>query len=881
VARVERRVFRFPRRSRAEISADIDEEIRTHLDLRAAALERSGLSPAAAMEEARRQFGDVDDAREYCTRMSSERVASRRRSDWLGALSQDIRYAFRQFRREPTVTVGAALVLALGIAAATSSVAIVRAYLLRPLPLPNAERLVSISMSPSRMSTLVPPPGLQILDWNATDSLFDGTVAWDLDGFTLIGGNRSEQVDGAWVSEGFIPVLGIRAAAGRTLLDEDYRSGVQVAMISYALWERRYARSPAAIGSTLRAYSTDRPDRDISATIVGVLPKDLWHFHRFTNVLLPLSGPRVPSLAVLKPSVTRADTERRLTSFVRAQLPGGDPGWRMGLASAHDEYVFAVRPALLAAAFTALGVLLVVCVNLAGLMLTRSMTRTHELNVRAALGAGGGRILRQLMTEALVLAVAAGAIGLLASHGLLRLSANLLEERLRVRIPGGAESLGVDVWAFVFAFLVAILAALLIGALPALLAVRRNVRSGLASSGRAGTTARPVRRLRSVFVVAQIAGSLALVTAAAALGRAAWLMSTASVGFDERNLLKAHLMLPAQRYAEDHQRARALAAVAERVRAVPGVLGATLVAPHPFRLFGTQVVLLEGAPGSDRERPRAVRTFVAGNYLQVMRIPLIAGRMFDERDRPDAAAVVVVSEKLAVRLWQGGTSSIGRRIRIGEDENEPWRTVVGVAGDVQKTFVAENPADVYIPLTQDPSAYVALIARTARDPLAVAENIQRAVWSVDPELPLADVERLEDVRTSHAASHRFIAVTTVALAAFALVLALIGLYATLAYNVGQRARELAIRMAVGADARGAERLIAREGALLILCGIAVGVALSAAATRLVTSHISGVPLLPAQAHVLLTITVCAAALMALVVPARRAGRTNPASLLRD
>jgi putative ABC transport system permease protein len=207
--------------------------------------------------------------------------------------------------------------------------------------------------------------------------------------------------------------------------------------------------------------------------------------------------------------------------------------------------------------------------------------------------------------------------------------------------------------------------------------------------------------------------------------------------------------------------------------------------------------------------------------------------------------------------------------------------VVGVAGDVQKTFVAENPADVYIPLTQDPSAYVALIARTARDPLAVAENIQRAVWSVDPELPLADVERLEDVRTSHAASHRFIAVTTVALAAFALVLALIGLYATLAYNVGQRARELAIRMAVGADARGAERLIAREGALLILCGIAVGVALSAAATRLVTSHISGVPLLPAQAHVLLTITVCAAALMALVVPARRAGRTNPASLLRD
>lgn len=870
-----KRIFRFPWRTRGDIERDFEDEVRFHLELRRAELERGGLSAEQARLKALEQFGDLEDARAYCGALALDQERAQRRTRTVEAFVQDVRYTLRQFRSNPMFALGAVAILSLGIALAVASFVYVRTYLLRPLPLPAPDRLVWVIPAPGRDSEIEPPQGLRDLDWGAVASLFESTVTWDLDGFTLTGSDRSEYVDGAWVSAGFTGAIGTRAAVGRLFGPDDYKENAQVALISHALWQRRYAGDPNVLGQSLQAFSTDRPDGAVSATIVGVLPADLWHFNRFTDVLLPLPpGTRMPYLALLRPG-DRADVvAERLTSWVRAQLPNAAPGWRVTLASAQDEYVFTVRPTLRVALAACLLLLLIVCVNVAGLLLTRTVVRRHELAVRSAIGAGRGRILRQLFTESLVIAGSSALLGLGLAHLIVTATRPVIEQQLRTPIPGGITAAHIDLPTIAFTAAIALVAAVVFGLAPVFVGARVNAGDTL-SAARWSTAHRKGSFLRAAFVAAQFATCLALLAGSLTLARAALSMRRVDLGFNAEGVLKAHLLLPQIRYPDDAQKVRVVGQIMSSAAQARGAQGVALAFPHPFRPWGT--ALVHG--GSGAVGARAMLTVIAGDYFRVMQIPLQNGRAFDARDRTDGAPVAIVSATLASRLWPSG-SALGRQIRIGSDPDAPARSVVGVVADVKKTLMRENPPDVYLPFAQDARGYMALVGRSQDDPLALAAELQQAIWRVDRDLPLSDVEPLSAVIAAESARHEFMGKLTAALAALALILALVGLYASISYDLKQRERELAIRMAVGAQARDAYQLVLGRGLRLTVTGIAAGALLGAVITRTLAAHVPAVRALGLPAQGLLVLLLLLLTLAAVCAPARRAARLDPASLLR-
>jgi putative ABC transport system permease protein len=867
-----KRLFRFPWRSGADIERELDDEIRFHLELRAAELQRRGMNEEDARREAERQFGDVEDARDYCRALAADQERALRRSHTVEAVVQDLRYMFRQIRRKPWFAMGTIAMLSIAIGISVVCFVYLRAYLLRPLPVPAPDRLVAVRGNPTRNFYEVPSPqGFDQLYWPEAYKEFEHTVSWDLDGFTLVGGDRSEYVDGAWVSPGFMPALTVRPSLGRPFLESDYREGAQVAMISHALWQRRFGGEPNVLGQVLVAHSTDQPNERISATIVGVLPERWWHFNRFTEVLLPLRTDRFSSLAVLRPGDSAEAVEERLTAWVRNQLPNADPRWRMRIESAQEEYVFAIRPALRVAFGACLLLLLVVCVNVAGLLLTQTSERRHELAVRCAIGAGRPRIVRQVVTECLAVAAIAAVIGVLLANMLLNTSRPLVEAQLRTVVPGAAS---VDVYALVFAAVVALVAAMIFGAGPAFLAARTQLQSGL-SSTRWSTGTRRGLSLRAVFVAAQLAVCLALLGGSITLAQAALRLRNAQLGFAPEGVLKSHVLLPQARYGDAASRVHVVEEILQNAGKATSEVA--IAFPHPFRPGGILPARLPGTPA--REGINVTRVIIAGDYFGVMRIPVLEGRTFETRDRMGAERVAAVSKSLAQRLWPN-TSAIGQQLRVGPDTMPPV-TVVAVIGDVKKSLLDESTPDVYLPFAQSPQGYIGVLARGATDPMLLLSPVQEAIWRVDRDLPMSDVEPMTEVVAAETARHRFLSSLTSALAAFALILALLGLYATISYDVSQRAREFAIRSAVGARRAETYKLVIWRGARFMVVGIAAGALLAALVTRTLAGQIPAVEALGTLAQAGLSLAVIVLATLALVGPARRATGVDPATLLRE
>ncbi|MDF2773368.1 MAG: permease [Geminicoccaceae bacterium] len=867
-------------------AADVDDEFQFHLAMRARELERQGRTPDAARQEALAQFGDLDDARAYCRAEDQRRMREHRRTLWLDNLGQDLRLALRTLRRHPAFAVSTVLTLGVALALAASAYGVVHAYLVRPLPYPQADRLVRLTGVPVRGQPFPNQPNLNNVDWALADTLFDATVRMIPDGFTVLDGDRPEVVYGAWVSQGYFSVFGMKPAVGREFSVEEYRPGAPVAIISDALWSRRYARDPGVIGRTIRVRSLDSAEGEL-VTVIGVTPAGVWHINRFTEVLRPAFSPRMPAIARLEPGVTLEQAAERLNAVVRPQLPGVDPAWRMSLYTLQDQYTYRVRPTLVPLLAGAAFLLLIAAGSVAGAQAARTAARRAEMRVRVALGASRGRIVAQLLTETVLIAAVAGVLGALLADVTLGAVGALAGQHLvtgdhgGAGVPGGAESLALGAGRLVSVVGLGVLLGAVVGLLPAVAAVRRidlwqRTAAALGSQkGTAHSVASPA--MRRGMIVAQVAFTMILLVGAGLMMRTVLAISAEPLGFTADNVLKADVML-----GRDTRTSRPrtdVTPVLSSVASAPGVRAVALAFPHPFWGFGNETarVNADGGAVEGDGALEATHHIVSPGYFEVLRIPLTSGRDFGPLDDAQATPVAIVSADLARQLWPG-QSAVGRRVRL--DADSVWRAVVGVVGDTREPVEVTQRPDVYVPHTQTPVELMALLTRVDGDPAALAPAIQQAVARVDQSLPLANIEPMSDVVNRDGQRQRALASVLSVFALLGLGLAMLAVYASLAYLVAQRRREIAIRVAVGAGTSAISSLVLREGVIVVGVGVVFGGVLSLGLTRVLTTQLYGVTATDPRTFGGIALLVGASALLASLSPLQHAMRVHPAEVLR-
>jgi len=784
----------------------------------------------------------------------------------------DVRHAIRFVSRAPAFSAAAILLLATGVALSSVTFALVRGYLLRPLPYPDAGRVVQFLADASRTFSNI-PRGLETIDVDALGDVFTETAKWDLDGFTVVGGDQPEFIDGAWVNPDFFSIVGARPHLGRLLSADDVRTGARAVVISNAFWQKHFGGRPDVINQPLRAFSTDRPLSGDLFTVVGVLPPGFWHLNAFTDILAPLTTPRLPSLARLAPGVTMTDATERLNAAARAAIPGASPAWSMGLVSVQDEYSRQVRPTLLVLFAAVACVLLVACANVAGLLMVRGISRQREFAIRAALGAGRLRLVRQQLVENLVIAAAAAASSIWLTLVSVDVVAAWMEAQLGLDVPGGVATVRLD-WSLVlFTAATALVAGVLMGLRPAFGALVSA--TGVAATATRGEVAGH-GRFRAAMVVSQVALSFLLIAGAGLMVQTLLALQRADLGFKPEGVLKGHVLLPQARYADRPARTAAVRDMIERVRVLPGVEAVATVMPHPFRFQGSQPLLAEGV---DSNGLQAVHHVVAGDYLGTMGIQLLDGRGFDDRDRADTPLVTMISGSLSRRLWPDG-SAIGRRIRTSSAPNAPSLTIVGVVEDVRKTFTETLVGDTYVPHAQSPGAYVALMVRSAGDPSLLAQPVQRRLAAVAPDLPMHEVEPMTMVVVRQARQQRFLATLLGAFAGLTVTIALVGLYSVLTFTVAMRRREIAVRVAVGASRTQIGGAVVREGAVLIGAGLLAGMALSLIAARAIATQLFGVTAFDGFTYLFAAVVFGAVSIAAVSLPAWRAARVDAVEALR-
>lgn len=849
------------------LEREMSDELQNHLTELVREGIASGLTPVEAERQARLAFGGVEQTKELA------RDARGGRS--LFDLTADFRYAVRQAVRSPGHALAVIGILAAAVAGAGVSLALARAYLYRPLPFPEADRLVSIIPAPSR-APFANRPNLSTVNWEMPASLFETTGAWDLDGFTIVNpGSAPEYVDGAWVTPGFFELRGLRPAIGRMFTAEEYTPGSTVALISDGLWRSRFGGDPGVVGSAVRLYSTDRPDEDALVTIVGVLPPTSWA-QRFSEVLRPLGTPRMFSIARLAAGVSIDEGAARLTSVVRGQVPGADSAWRMSLVSTQDEHVYSIRPVLHMLLLTGVLLLILAQANIGALLVARGTTRIPELAVREALGATRGRLIRQLSVEALVLGGGGLLLGLVLTPSAARATARWLEEFGGVTVPGGIGSVGLDQPVLGGIAVMVVLTFLPLVLWPALRVTGPN--GGALTHGRATSGTRTVR-LRRVLTTIQVAVAVTLLAQGALLARSVQAMNRTELGFTPERLLKAHLLLPRNTYPDGQSRTQVMERILERLRSTPGVEAATSVFPHPFRGTGFEPVTCQGC--TDQLPTYATPQTVTPDYFGAMGIGLHQGRLFQGEDVDGAQPVAVISEALAHRLWPA-TSALGQSLRVGaEEDGEPWLRVVGVVSEIRKTYSDSLYPDLYRPFAQAPRAYAALLVRTSGDPLSLAPQIRSAVAGENQLLALSDVEPMTAVLADHRGRTSILARFVSGIAALSFGLTLVGLYAVVAYLVRIRRREFAIRAALGATPPQLGREVLGEARGILGIGIALGLAGAVAVAGLLRHQLGGLAPFSFATCVVVAAAVGLAAIAALVLPARSVARLNLSASLRE
>ncbi len=810
-------------------------------------------------------------------------------------LLQDVRYALRTLRSAPGFTAVAVVILALGIGANTAIFSLVSATVLRPLPFPDPDRLVMVfdDFRPVGGPERAEPSLADYRDWRDHSASFDALAAYLPVSYNLTGGGEPERLAGARVTTNLFGALGLQPVLGRVFSgDDEGPDALPVAVVSTALWQRRFGADPGLIGRTITLDGLQR-------TVVGVVPPDfryptpdiaVWVPAAFTPEELGSRGNySYDVVGRLKAGVTPAAAQAELAAISKAaqSAPAVNAPRALGvtIADLKDQltYYARTRPTvyLLAAAVATL--LLITCANMANLLLARGAQRQREVAVRKALGAGTGRVLRQLLTESAVLAAAGVAVGVALSV----LSFRYLGRLVPGVVPD-AMHLGLDWRVLAFTAALAVVTVLLFGTGPALLTARRDF--GAALKNGAATAAAGSATLRSALVVAEITFTVVLVAAAGLLLRSYAAVLAADPGFRAEHLLIAETVLSPAQYADLSKRTDFYRRVQERVQALPGVVSAGYINNAPLMMKGGRTyVRVEGRPPprpEDWQKQIIANRVVTPGYFETLGVPLKRGRLVEARDDAGSPPVMVINEAMARQLFPG-EDPIGKRVRFGpEGADAPWNTIIGVVGDVRQMGL-DVPAEpeLYLASAQIPVQFAFfwprhLLVRTQGDPMALAAALRRAVWDVDPDQPVAQIRPMTDVLDADLASRNTQLTLLGVFAALALVLAAVGLYGVLAYTVTQRTAEIALRMALGAPVASVVHGVVRSALVLAALGIALGLVGALAGTRVLASFLYGVsatdPVTLAGVAVLLVAVTVAAS----YVPARRAARIDPAAALR-
>jgi putative ABC transport system permease protein len=815
----------------------------------------------------------------------------------MGTFWQDVQYGFRMLMKKPGFTLVALVALALGIGANTAIFSVVNAVLLRPLPFDKPERLVMVwGSAPQLGFDVLPATAAESLEWREQNHVFDEVAAFKSWAWNMTGRGGPEQVWGARVSAGLFPALGVKPILGRTFSPEEDRvGGAKVIVMGHGLWQRSFGSDPSIIGKTVTLNNQ-------SYTVVGVMPQgfkfpggenmlsglqfspktELWEPMAFTEEELSNRGTHnLAVIARLKPEATIEQARSEMTSIaahLAEQYPKYNKGIGIKLVPLHEQVVGDVRPALLILLGTVGFVLLIACANVANLLLARAASRQKEMAIRTALGASRLRVIRQLLTESVLLSLVGGAAGLLlALWGIDALGALIPEN-----IPR-ANEIGVDARMLGFTLMISLLTGLIFGLAPSLQASKTDINESL-KEGTRGASGGPHRnRFRSLLVVSEIALALVLLIGAGLLIRSFMRLQQVNPGFDPKNVVAMEIVLPfiaPSNYTEPQQQAAFFHQALERTQTLPGVQAAAVVSSLPLSgAFESTDIIIEGQPEPPSDQaPQANYTMVSADYFRVMNIPLMKGRALTERDTKDSPGVVVVNETLARRYWPG-EEAIGKRLTIGFEKSA--REVVGVVGDVrQNSLDVETPFAVYLPYQQFPYAGMTLVVRTQSEPASMAAGVRREVQAIDASLPVSNVRSMEEVISTSVSQRRFSMTLLGIFATIALLLSAVGIYGVMAYSVSERVHEIGIRIALGASSSDILRLVVGQGMMLTLMGVGVGLAASLVLTRLMASLIYGVSATDPLTFAGVSLTLAAVALLACYIPARRATRVDPMEALR-
>jgi predicted permease len=826
----------------------------------------------------------------------------------MSGLGQDLRYALRQIRKNPGFTAVAALTLALGIGANTAIFSVVNAVLLNPLPFPNASRIVSLfEATPNFPQGSISYPNF--LDWQRENHSFEAMAAFRWTDGAITGVGEAEAVQARRVSANFFPILGVNPILGRNFTPEEDRRGANpTALISEGLWKRKFGRDPNVVGKRLIVAGQGR-------TIIGVIPASfrlsIWNFQT-ADVYEPIGEETdqafflrdtywgMDAIGVLKPGVTLAqarDDMKRVNSALAVAYPKEDGNIKANIIALKDEIVGDMRPALLVLLGAVGFVLLIACVNVANLLLARSTSRQREFSVRAALGAGQARILRQLLTESVLLSLLGGGFGLiLAKWGTTAALAAVPQTVPR------AEEIGMNLHVLLFTAFISVLTGILFGLLPALRMSRSDISGRLKESGR--TISGSHSRTQSVLVMGEMAMALVLLVGAGLMCRTLVQLWKVDPGFDPHNL-SYFSVAPASslvHQSPDAVRA-ALRQVEATIRSVPGVEALSLhYGARPMDSDNERGFLLEGQDLPTRQNKtfqQALEYGVEPEYLETMRIPLLRGRFLSDQDNEHSVRVVVIDTSFAQEYFRG-QDPIGKQIRIFELENDSTKQVqiplviVGVVGHVNQWGLADDAsqplqAQIYRPILQSGDAEMKELAQgfgvfvRSRSPLgpeAFFQSIRRKLLAGNQDMIVSDNQTEEEVVASSIASQRFSLILLGVFAGLALLLAGIGIYGVLSYLVGQRTQEIGVRMALGAQRLDVLRMVLRDGARMALLGAAIGLVAALVLTRLMASMLFGVRPTDPITFVAMVVLLSGIALFACYLPARRAAKVDPMVALR-
>jgi putative ABC transport system permease protein len=861
---------------------ELEQELQSHLQMAAHDRMGRGQAPSDAARSARREFGNVG----LVQQVTRDQWGWR----WLEELLQDLRYGARILRKNPGFTLVAVLTLAIGIGANTAIFSMAQGFLLKPLSVPHLDRLVAIGelQAHDRNDTIRVSPA-NYLDWVSQTQSFDHFSAFDWENVNLSGVGTPLTAQGIHVSTDFFEVLGVKPLLGRTFLPEEDTPGHdQEVILTRGLWERQFAGDQTVVGKTLRLDT--RP-----YTVVGVMDQDC-KFPQTVELWLPLAlDPQarhnrndryLQVMAHLKTGVAReqAAAEMKTVAERISELhPQSNRDWSVQVIPLRDYAIFHGSAPFMFLLMGAVGfVLLIACANVANLLFARATGRSREIAVRAAVGATRWRIVRQLLSESLVLGLlGAGAGLLLAEWAIYFIQANMPPDL--VRFVAGWDQIRLDGTVFVFGLAVAAVAGILAGLAPAFQSWRPDLNSVLKEGARTSSGSRSSHRLRSAFVVAQVSLALVLMVGAGLMVRGFRALLDTNRRFQPESLLTLRLTLPdSPSYKDPHRRAAFYDQTLKELAALQGVRAATLVTGFPFSgLMNDGPFSIAGQPPTDAGVQRfAVIKDISPNYFATMGAPLVEGRAFSDFDGPDSAPVALVSECLTKLYWPD-KSAVGRSIKVGEQPSEPWLTIVGVVGDIKYNWSASSPEPViYRPYRQSPQHYVAFGLRAVGDPDSLVSAVRLAVARVSSDQPIFNVETLDRVIHDNTLPIAYVAVMMAVAGALALLLASIGVYGVMAYSVAERTHEIGVRIVAGARPAEVMRLVLGRGSRLMLLGFAFGLPSAFGLARLEANLLAGISAEDFWTFSWVSALLGVVSLLACYIPARRAMRVDPIVALR-